>query len=105
MYAFWNNKKYKIINSVEINKSSREVTYSDLTIDFAKCTVQDLPYTQQEVKIFDSDETLKFCGFVSDYKLPQLNSIKTLKKELSLSLYTPRQLATKRTVTINRTTT
>lgn len=105
MYAFWNNKKYKIINSVEINKSSREVTYSDLTIDFAKCTMQDLPYTQQEVKIFDSDETLKFCGFVSDYKLPQLNSIKTLEKELSLSLYTPRQLATKRTVTINRTTT
>lgn len=103
MYAFWNNKKYKIINSVEINKSSREVTYSDLTLDFSKCTIDDLPYAQQEVGIYDKNDILKFTGFVSNYKLPELNKVVTPKKELALSLYSPRQLATKRTVTIIRT--
>ena len=103
MYAFWNNKKYKIINSIEINKSSREVTYSDLTLDFSKCKIDDLPFAQQEVKIYDKKDNLKFIGFVSDYKLPELNKVVTPKKEFSLSLYSPRQLATKRTVTIIRT--
>ena len=103
MYAFWNNKKYKIINSVQINKSSREVTYSDLTLDFSKCTIDDLPYAQQEVSIYDKKDNLKFTGFVSDYKLPELNKVVTPKKEFGLSLYSPRQLATKRTVTIIRT--
>lgn len=103
MYASWNNKKYRIINSIEINKSSREVTYSDLTLDFSKCTINDLPYIQQEVKIYDKNDNLKFTGFVSDYKLPELNKIVTPKKELGLSLYSPRQLTTKRTVTIIRT--
>ena len=103
MYAFWNNKKYKIINSVQINKSSREVTYSDLTLDFSKCTIDDLPYAQQEVSIYDKKDNLKFIGFVSDYKLPELNKVVTPKKEFGLSLYSPRQLATKRTVTIIRT--
>ena len=103
MYAFWNNKKYKIINSIKINKSSREVTYSDLTLDFSKCKIDDLPFAQQEVKIYDKKDNLKFIGFVSDYKLPELNKVVTPKKEFSLSLYSPRQLATKRTVTIIRT--
>ena len=103
MYAFWNNKKYKIINSVEINKSSREVTYSDLTLDFSKATMEDLPFAQQEVKIIDKNGNLKFTGFVSNFKLPELKKIKTPEKELSLSLFSPRQMATKRTVTIMRT--
>lgn len=103
MIARWNNKDYKIINSIEIKKSSREVTYSDLTLDFSKCTIEDLPYAQQEVQIIDKNGNLKFTGFVSDYKLPELKKIATPEKELSLSLYTPRQLTTKRTVTIMRT--
>ena len=78
MYAFFNNKKYKIINSVQINKSSREVTYSDLTLDFSRCKIEDLPYCQQEIKIYGENSELKFTGFVSDYKLPELNKIKTL---------------------------
>ena len=102
-YAKWNNKKYKIINSIEIEKSSREVTYTDLTLDFSECNMEDLPFAQQEVQIIDKNENLKFTGFVSDYKLPELNKVVTPKKELSLSLYTPRQMATKRTVTIMRT--
>lgn len=103
MIARWNNKDYKIINSIEIDKSSREVTYTDLTLDFSKCTMEDLPYAQQEVQIIDKNGNLKFTGFVSDYKLPELKKIVTPEKELSLSLFSPRQMTTKRTVTIMRT--
>ena len=103
MKARWNNKDYKIINSIEIKKSSREVKYSDLTLDFSKCNIDDLPYAQQEVQIIDKDGNLKFTGFVSDYKLPELKKTVTPEKELNLSLYTPRQLTTRRTVTIMRT--
>ena len=46
---------------------------------------------------------MKFTGFVSDYKLPELKKIITPQKELNLSLFSPRQLTTKRTVTIMRT--
>lgn len=103
MIARWNNKDFKIIDSIEIDKSSREVTYTDLKLDFSKCTMEDLPYAQQEVQIIDKNGNLKFTGFVSDYQLPELKKIRTPEKELSLSLYTPRQLTTKRTVTIVRT--
>ena len=103
MIARWNNKDYKIIDSIEIEKSSREVTYTDLKLDCSKCTMEDLPFAQQEVQIIDKDENLKFTGFVSNYSLPELNKIVTPQKELSLSLFSPRQMATKRTVTIMRT--
>lgn len=103
MIARWNNKDYRIIDSIEIKKSSREVTYTDLKLDFSKCTMEDLPYAQQEVQIIDKDGELKFTGFVSDYKLPELKKIITPEKELNLSLYTPRQMTTIRTVTIMRT--
>lgn len=103
MKAKWNNKEYKIINSVGITESSREVTYTDLVLDFAKCTIEDLPLAQQEVQIIDKNSNLLFTGFVADYKLPELNRIKTPKKELTLSLFSPRQMATKRTMTIIRT--
>ena len=102
-YAKWNNKQYKLIDSIEINKSSREVTYSDLALDFSDCTNEDLPYAQQEIQIIDRDSNLIFTGFVSDYKLPELKDINTSTKRLSLSLFSPRQMATKRTVTIMRT--
>lgn len=104
MYIKWNEKKYKILDSIQINKSSREVVYTDLKIDFSHATIKDLPYPQQEIKIYDKYDKLKFNGFLESYVLPELKKIDTLQKELNISLYTPRQLATKRTVTISRTT-
>lgn len=104
MVAKWNNKDYKMINSTEINKSSREVKYTDLELDFSNCTIEELPFAQQEVQIFSNDNKLKFTGFVAEYDLPELTDINISKKVLKLSLYTPRQLATKRTITIMKTT-
>ena len=42
-YAKWNDKQCKLIDNIDTNKSSREVTYSDLTLDFSDCTIEDLP--------------------------------------------------------------
>lgn len=103
-YAKWNDKQCKLIDNIDTNKSSREVTYSDLTLDFSDCTTEDLPYAQQEIQIIDRNNNLIFTGFVSDYKLPELRDINTSVKRLTMSLFSPRQLTTKRTVTIMRTT-
>lgn len=104
MIAKFNNKEYKLIDNIDINKSSREVTYSDLILDFTNSTINDLPYAQQEIQIFDDKANkLIFAGFVSDYKLPELKDVKTSVKRLTVSLFSPRQMATKRTVTIMRT--
>lgn len=100
MIAKWNNKEFKLLESIELNKSSREVTYSDLKIDFSKKTINDLPYAQQEVKIYNKNNYLKFTGFVADCQLPELKDRETPKKELSLSLFSPRQMTTKKTITI-----
>ena len=102
-FAKWNNKKYKLMDDVQIEKSSREVSYTDLILDFSDCKIDDIPFIQQEVKILDGKDNLKFTGFVSDYKLPELRDINTSIKKFNLSLYSPRQLATKRIVTIMRT--
>lgn len=102
-YAKWNNKKYELLDSVNTDKSSREVTYSDLILDFSNCTMKDLPYEQQEVKIVDRYDNLIFTGFSSYYNLPELRDINTSVKRLNLTLYSPRQMATKRTITIMRT--
>lgn len=102
-FAKWNNKQYELIDNVDTNKSSREVTYSDLILDFSDCKIEDLPLAQQEVQIIDKNGILIFTGFVSDYKLPELRDVNTSTKRLTMSLYSPRQMATKRTVTIMRT--
>lgn len=102
-YAKWNNKEYKLIDSVDMNKSSREVTYNDLTIDFSDCNIEDLPFEQQEVQVLDNGKNLKMMGFVSSCKLPELRNIKISTRRLGLTLFSPRQMTTKRSVTIIRT--
>lgn len=100
--AVWNNKKYILLNSINLNKSSKEVTFSDVVVDFTNKNIEDLPFAQQEVKIYDENMQLKFTGFVADYKLPELQN-KDTDNSLSISLFSPRQMTTKRTVTIIRT--
>lgn len=80
-FAKWNNKKYKLMDDVQIEKSSREVSYTDLILDFSDCKIDDIPFIQQEVKILDGRDNLKFTGFVSDYKLPELRDINTSIKK------------------------
>lgn len=42
-FAKWNNKKYKLMDDVQIEKSSREVSYTDLILDFSDCKIDDIP--------------------------------------------------------------
>ena len=106
MYTIkWNNKSYKLIDSLDLTKSSTEVSYSDATVDFSDCSYDDLPYAQQEIEIYDNNNNLKYMGYVDKYKLPELKKVELPTKTLTLTLLSPRQLATKRTVTIMRTDT
>lgn len=101
--AVWDNNEFLLEKNIDIEKSSREVSYADLVLDFSNCTIKDIPRVQQEVKIYNENNKLKFTGFVSDYKLPELKKANMIQKELTLSLFSPRQMATKRLVTIVRT--
>lgn len=101
-YAKWNNKSYELLDRIEISKSSREVTYTNLILDFSNGKTDDLPFAQQEIKIYDKQENLKFTGFVANYKLPELRLTDVVRK-LQMSLFSPRQMTTKRTITIVRT--
>ena len=103
VYAKWNNKKFPILNSIEINKSSREVTFSDITVDFRGKTIEDLPYYLQETEIIDEQDNVMFIGYIETYKLPQIQKINSIKMELNITLLSPRKLTTKRIVTYNNT--
>ena len=83
MIARWNNKDFKIVNSIEINKSSREVTYTDLTLDFSKAKMEDLPFAQQEVKIIDKNKEIynEYCP-----NLPQVQKL-TEKREKAIDKF------------------
>lgn len=50
-YLEYSNKKFKIVNSYTINTSSRQVTFSDINIDFTNRTLEDLPIKYQEAQI------------------------------------------------------
>jgi len=89
---------------MELNSSSREVTFSEITVDFTQKNITNLPFIQQEVKIIDKQDNLKFTGFVSGYSLPELRLV-DIDRELSISLFSPRQMTTKRIVTIVTTDT
>lgn len=94
------DKYYKIIDSFLINKSSREVTFNNLKIDFSNGTSFDLPYKYQECQIIEINKTkenILFTGFINGYNLPSMRN-KQEFKELELELLSPMAMATNRTV-------
>ena len=97
------NKKYKIINSIDIQKSSRELKYTDITIDFTNATFEDLPLYFQEGKVIDENGNVIFLGYIESYKLPTLNISSKIHNEITITFMTPRKLAAKKTITIFRT--
>lgn len=103
IYAQWTGEKIPILNDLDINLSSREVTFSDLTLDFAGKTISDLPYYLQEVKIIDDNDNVLFTGYVDTYTLPQIKQQNSIEMELSLTLLSPRKMTTKRVTSINKT--
>ena len=99
MIAKWSDKEFKLIDDVNISKSSREVSFSDIKIGFEDCTIEDLPLYLQEIKIIEDNKTL-FTGFANRCELPKLRLSTKVDRELSIELLSPRALTTKKTVTV-----
>lgn len=105
---YYNNRFFKIIDEIKVKNSSREVKFSNLTIDFTDRTIDDLPVKYQECKILRGDvekenqllengEVIYF-GYINDYTLPTMKKRKEFR-ELELELLSPMQIATYKYVT------
>lgn len=102
--VIFNNKAYKIINDYGFKFANNEVTFNNITIDFTGCTLADIPYKYQEIKIMQSEVEndvlngeILFTGYLENIKL---NTIKDKFKEVILTLLSPLGLATKRSVSL-----
>ena len=86
-----------ILNTYEIEKSSQEVSFSDIDCDFTDFTAEDLPEKYQEVQIID-DETneTKYFGYVDQYSFKEMRETDKFT-EISFTLLSPMKLATLRT--------
>ena len=95
------NVLYKIIDSFDINESSREVKYSNIKIDFTNKTILDLPLKYQECQLVEVDENNNiletiYTGYVNNYTLPKMKN-KLEYRELDIDLLSPLAIATLRT--------
>lgn len=98
-YLQYSGKKFKILNEYSLNTSSRQVTFSDLTIDFTDKTLNDLPIKYQEVQI-KKNNTVIYTGYVNSFTLPSMNQSEGEFRELTLNLLSPLSMATNKVVTI-----
>ena len=102
----YNNKAFKIAGSYGFKFSNNEVTFNDITIDFTGCTIADIPYKYQEIKIIEAENeedimrgTVKFTGFLDDIDLSDMK-LEEEEREITLTLLSPLKLATKRSVSL-----
>ena len=102
----YNNNYFDLIDTYTINKSSRQVTYNNLILDFTGKTKADLPTKYQECHLVDVslvegeikvNET-KFTGYVNTIILPNIKN-KIEYRQLEIELLSPMALATRRTMT------
>ncbi len=98
-YLEYSNKKFKIVNSYTINTSSRQVTFSDINIDFTNRTLEDLPIKYQEAQIKKDDKVI-YTGYVNSFTLPSMKQSDNEFRELEINLLSPMQIATNKVVTI-----
>ena len=104
--AVYNNKDFKIIDNYGFKSSNNEVTFNDITIDFTDCTLADIPYKYQEIKIMQAETkedilngTVLFTGYLDEIKLSEMKKQKEFR-EMTLTLLSPLKMATKRTVSL-----
>lgn len=97
----YNNKLYKMIESYNYEKSSREVKYSNITIDFTDLTSSDLPKKYQECQVIDenSDKVL-YTGYASNFNVSDMKLENDVFRSLEIELISPMALATVRMITL-----
>ena len=69
-----NKKRFRIVDTLQLTKSSQKVSYGNLTVDFSEATIDDLPFYLQEIRIIDEkdNDKLIFTGYLNEYTLPEL---------------------------------
>ena len=97
----YNNKAFKIEGSYNIEFSSNEVTFNDITINFTGYSLADIPYKYQKIEIRESEEDIfngkiLFTGYLDDIKLSTMKNKKE-ERQLQLTLLSPLKMATIRT--------
>lgn len=104
--AVFNNRAFKIEDGYNIKSSNNEVTFNDITIDFSGCTLADMPFKYQEIKIKQAesekdilDGDVLFTGYISDISLSEMKN-ESEDRELTLTLLSPLKMATVRTVSL-----
>lgn len=104
--VFYNNKSFKILNQYSFKFSNNEVSFNDIKIDFTGHSFADIPYKYQEIKIIEAEneESIKngeviFTGFLDNIKLSDMKNEEE-EREMTLTLLSPLNLATKRTATL-----
>lgn len=102
----YNNKAFKAVGSYGFKFSNNEVTFNEITIDFTGCTIADIPYKYQEIKIIEAENEenimqgrVKFTGFLEDIDLSDMK-LEEEEREITLTLLSPLKLATKRSVSL-----
>ena len=94
----YNEKYFKILNGFSLSTSSRQVSFSDVVIDFTGYTIEDLPINYQEVHIWKDDEII-YTGYINSFDLPKMKNQQQFI-ELSINLLSPMQMATNKVVTV-----
>lgn len=104
-----NRKILRVFDEFVLKKSSQNVEFSEIDVDFYNSVKEELPYKMQEVRIFEGDfkdeedivnGNLLFVGYVDDYELTSETNFRE-DATLKLSLLSPLALATKRYMSIN----
>lgn len=97
----YNNTYYDLLNDYIVKKSSREVNFNNIVVDFTNKTIIDLPKKYQEcqiVKITNGEEKIIFTGYINGFILPNIKNPEEFR-ELEIELLSPMALATRRTIT------
>ena len=104
--VLYNNKCFKILDSYGFNFSNNEVTFNDIVIDFTGCTIADIPYKYQEIKVVQADNEdnilngdVIFTGYLDDINLSDMKLINE-EREMTLTLLSPLKMATKRSISL-----
>lgn len=94
----YSNKYFDVLDGLSISNSSRQVTFSDVVIDFTGKTMKDLPIQYQEVRIWKNEQKI-YTGYVNSFDLPSMKK-QIENRELYLNLLSPMKMTTNRVVTI-----
>jgi len=100
MIARWNGKDFKVNSLPTLNKSSREITFSEIEIDFTGESIDDLPLKLQEIQLIHDDE-VKYYGYCESFEFPEMDGTKK-RTILTLSILSPSKMAQVKTRTIQK---